>query len=226
MSTVTGKTSAAMDAIAEASVTSGSVDGSGHLQLTTNGGSTIDAGDVTGPAGPTGAMGPAGSTGNAPPGAIMMFGAALPPTGWLNCDGSAVSRSTYADLYTAISTVYGAGDGSTTFNLPNFQQRVPRQDSAALGEAGGTTPSSHSHAIDGGTPEASAHFLMFIGGSQNLQMERITTDAWTPNFVADDTNTRTAGSGTVTAGTKLSGNTADEDDALQPFLNVSFIIKT
>jgi microcystin-dependent protein len=41
------------------------------------------------------------------------------PTGWLLCSGSAVSRSTYADLFAAIGTTHGAGDGSTTFNLPN-----------------------------------------------------------------------------------------------------------
>ena len=41
------------------------------------------------------------------------------PYGWLNCDGSAVSRTTYADLFAAIGTAYGTGNGSTTFNLPN-----------------------------------------------------------------------------------------------------------
>lgn len=46
------------------------------------------------------------------------------PTGWLECDGSAISRTTYADLFTAISTTYGTGDGSTTFNLPDMRGRV------------------------------------------------------------------------------------------------------
>lgn len=44
-----------------------------------------------------------------------------PITGWLYCDGSPVSRSTYADLFAAIGTTYGVGDGSTTFNLPDFR---------------------------------------------------------------------------------------------------------
>lgn len=47
------------------------------------------------------------------------------PTGWLICDGSAVSRTTYADLFAVIGTTYGAGDGSTTFGLPNLSGRVP-----------------------------------------------------------------------------------------------------
>lgn len=46
------------------------------------------------------------------------------PTGWLECDGSAVSRSTYANLFTAISTTFGVGDGSTTFNLPDAKGRA------------------------------------------------------------------------------------------------------
>lgn len=47
------------------------------------------------------------------------------PTGWLECDGSAVSRSTYSALFTAIGTTWGSGDGSTTFNLPDFRNRSP-----------------------------------------------------------------------------------------------------
>ena len=42
------------------------------------------------------------------------------PSGWLLCDGSAVSRTTYAELFAVIGTIYGVGDGSTTFNLPNY----------------------------------------------------------------------------------------------------------
>lgn len=62
MATVTGKTAAAMDAIADASVTTGTVNGSGHLILTTHGGSNIDAGSVVGPTGATGAAGADGTT--------------------------------------------------------------------------------------------------------------------------------------------------------------------
>ncbi len=64
------------------------------------------------------------SNGN-PSGAISMFGAATAPTGWLVCDGAAVSRTTYADLFAAIGTTWGAGDGSTTFNLPDLRGRAP-----------------------------------------------------------------------------------------------------
>lgn len=54
-------------------------------------------------------------------GMIAPFGMSSVPTGWLACDGSAVSRSTYADLFTAIGTTWGAGDGSSTFALPDLE---------------------------------------------------------------------------------------------------------
>lgn len=56
-----------------------------------------------------------------PPGAIMQFAMNSAPSGWLICDGTAYSRTTYAALYANISTVWGAGDGVTTFNVPDFR---------------------------------------------------------------------------------------------------------
>jgi len=61
-----------------------------------------------------------------PTGVIFPYGAASAPTGFLNCDGSAVSRTTYSALFAVISTSYGVGDGSTTFNLPNTAGRFLR----------------------------------------------------------------------------------------------------
>lgn len=58
------------------------------------------------------------------------------PTGWLLCNGDAVSRTTYADLFAVIGTTFGTGDGSTTFNVPDFRGRVPAGD----GGTGSFTP--------------------------------------------------------------------------------------
>ena len=58
-------------------------------------------------------------------GIIKMFGGSTAPDGYLMCDGAAVSRTTYAALFAVIGTTYGAGDGSTTFNLPDLQGRFP-----------------------------------------------------------------------------------------------------
>lgn len=60
-----------------------------------------------------------------PIGSIVSYGKETAPANWLICDGSAVSRMTYADLFAVIGTKYGEGDGSTTFNLPNLKGRVP-----------------------------------------------------------------------------------------------------
>lgn len=60
-----------------------------------------------------------------PPGMVQAYAGSSAPTGWLLCAGSAVSRTTYAALFAVIGTTYGAGDGSTTFNLPDLRGRVP-----------------------------------------------------------------------------------------------------
>lgn len=58
-------------------------------------------------------------------GMVVMFGGAAAPSGWLLCDGSEVSRTTYGDLFNVIGTIYGVGDDTTTFNLPDMRGRAP-----------------------------------------------------------------------------------------------------
>ena len=93
-----------------------------------------------------------------PAGVLTPFAGSAAPTGWLLCDGSEVSRTTYAGLFTVVGVTYGAGDGVNTFNLPNLRGRVPVGRDAAqsefdvLGETGGakthtlTTSEMPSHA--------------------------------------------------------------------------------
>jgi len=74
---------------------------------------------------------------------------ATPPAGWLLCRGDAISRITYKSLFEVIGTTYGAGDGSTTFNLPDMQQKFPLGKAAAgtgatLGASGGAIDHTHS----------------------------------------------------------------------------------
>jgi len=88
-----------------------------------------------------------------PPGVVTAYGAAAAPSGWLLCDGSAVSRTTFARLFAAIGTTFGVGDGSTTFNVPDLRQRFPLGVAASgtgstLGGTGGTI--DHDHAVSGG----------------------------------------------------------------------------
>ena len=60
-----------------------------------------------------------------PVGKIVMYAGGSAPRGWLLCQGQAVSRTTYAKLFSVIGTTYGSGDGSTTFNIPNMKGRFP-----------------------------------------------------------------------------------------------------
>jgi microcystin-dependent protein len=91
-----------------------------------------------------------------PVGMIAPYGGSAAPAGWLLCDGSAISRATYAALFTAIGTAYGIGNGTTTFNLPDFRGKFPvgRDPGVAivdtLGETGGSRDAiavTHSHTL-------------------------------------------------------------------------------
>lgn len=97
-----------------------------------------------------------------PVGMMTAYGGSVAPAGWLLCQGQAVSRSTYSALFGVLGTTFGAGDGSTTFNLPDLRGRVPvGRDSGqtefdTLGETGGSKTHTlslaelpvHSHSID------------------------------------------------------------------------------
>ena len=89
-------------------------------------------------------------------------------TGWLVCDGSAISRATYSDLYTIQGNTFGSGDGSTTFNIPDMTDRfvVGAGDSYAQNAQGGSntnnlshthTVNSHSHSIAQHSHTVSSH---------------------------------------------------------------------
>lgn len=73
-------------------------------------------------------------------GEIKAFAGSSAPSGWLLCQGQAVSRTTYASLFAIIGTTYGAGDGTTTFNLPNAEGRtlIGASSGHALGTSGGS----------------------------------------------------------------------------------------
>lgn len=101
----------------------------------------------------------AGAAVGDPPGVVVAYAGAAAPSGWLFCDGSLVSRTTYAALFTAIGTLYGAGDGSTTFGLPDYRGDVLVGKAASgtfatLGASGGEEThvlltrelAAHSHA--------------------------------------------------------------------------------
>lgn len=66
-----------------------------------------------------------GTDGFTPVGSVLPYAGASAPTGWLICNGQAVSRSVYSDLYAVCGTTYGVGNGTTTFNVPDLRDRLP-----------------------------------------------------------------------------------------------------
>lgn len=77
------------------------------------------------------------SFGGTPAGVLLPFAGTTAPDGWLMCFGQAVSRTTYASLFSAIGTSFGSGDGSTTFNLPDMRGRLPAGKDDMGGSAAG-----------------------------------------------------------------------------------------
>ena len=94
-----------------------------------------------------------------PSGCVMPFAGATPPDGWLLCYGQAVSRTSYSDLFAAIGTTYGAGDGSTTFNLPDLRGRVAAGKDDMGGSAAGRLTSAVSGATLGASGGEQSHTL-------------------------------------------------------------------
>ena len=92
-------------------------------------------------------------------GSIVMYGSTTIPTGYLECNAQAVSRTTYADLFAVIGTTFGAGNGTTTFNVPELRDKFPvgRSGTKALASNAGSDTAtlttanlaSHSHGVSG-----------------------------------------------------------------------------
>jgi microcystin-dependent protein len=144
-----------------------------------------------------------------------MWGTATAPTGWLLCNGAAVNRTTYAALFAVISTTFGIGDGATTFNLPNYTNRMPYGTTlAATGGSADAVLVSHTHSL---TDPGHSH-----GISPNT-ISVPTNGAQAPFPGANDaiqSTTKTTGITIASAG--VSGTNAN----LPPYLGINFIIKT
>jgi len=156
------------------------------------------------------------ATWRVPTGALFPFAAdsTNAPTGFLYCRGQAVSRTTYAALYSVIGTTYGTGDGSTTFNLPNLQTRMPAgldksgtPDSSfdVLGETGGSKDGVASHTHSAGSLSSTSN------GDHTHTLNALTSTDYnnhTHNISGKQTsNTSHTHTGTTTTAAGISGGT-------------------
>jgi len=156
----------------------------------------------------------------APPvGSNTMYGGSSAPSGWFYCNGQAVSRSIQSNLFNAIGTTFGNGDGSTTFNLPDLRDRFPLGDnsnggadasrvdnfSTGLGDTGG----ADEHQLTEAEMPSHSHSVPVVREGSNI-LNRIATDT------------------EIDAGTKQTNSTGGDQahNNMPPFLAVSFIIKT
>jgi microcystin-dependent protein len=150
--------------------------------------------------------------GLAPAGVVLPFAGSTAPTGWLLCFGQAVSRTTYASLFTALGTSYGAGDGSTTFALPDLRGRIPGGKDNMGGSAASRLTSGGS-GVDGATLGAS-------GGTQTHTL----TNAQLPTSVIG------TGGSTIARGSTVSDlqtvGSGQAHNNTQPTIILNYIIKT
>lgn len=240
MATVDGYTKAHMDSLVAANIVGGTVDVNKHLQLTRHDGTTVDAGLL--PAGPTGPAGsvntvnghggtdpvltatdvgaatPAQLAALVPAGSIILTAASAVPTGYAMCDGSTFSRTGNPNLFAAIGTTYGIGDGSTTANLPNLKGRVAvgqdatQTEFAARGNIGG----EKTHLLVVAEMPSHTHLMTQYAQGASTSFGRISAS--------------TTGGAGVLSQTGAGGlNSAGGDtphNNLQPYITLNYIIKT
>ena len=160
-----------------------------------------------------------------PPGALMPFAGAAAPASWLLCDGSAVSRSTYAALFDAIGTAYGVGDGGTTFNLPDMRGNIP----LGLDNMGGTSRNRITAAAAdslGGQAGTETHALTAAQLAAHTHTSTRNADSF---MVRDGSTVGTLHSavwkGTASETSSSTGSGSAHPNT-QPYMALNYIIKT
>jgi len=157
-------------------------------------------------------------------GTIVEWTTATIPTGFLVCDGSNVSRTTYAALFAVIGTTYGSGDGSTTFGLPDLEDRIPigKSSTYALASTGGAASvtlstaqlPAHGHTITSGSG-AFAGDLGLVQCPEGSDGNKYGTGDDARDASSEDARYRANNTG---SGSSVS--------VLQPYIALNFMIKT
>ena len=165
-------------------------------------------------------------------GIIMPWGSASIPSGFLECEGSAVSRTTYADLFAVVGTDYGIGDGSTTFNLPDLQGKCCQNvsPSKAFASSGGSETVVCTGSVSGSLAthtlseaEIASHTHSINNGG-SCQGNNIGNAVYASKDVLNSGSTGGGGAHSHTvSGASLAG---DAKSVLQNYITLLYIIKT
>jgi microcystin-dependent protein len=167
--------------------------------------------------------------GGIPTATIVPWSNASVPSGFLECAGAAVSRSTYAALFAIIGTTYGAGNGSTTFNVPDLADNVPvgKSPTKNLASTGGANTVTSTGNVGGSTANATLSTPQLAshshsgGGSPG--------DKSAPNSpfgINVPANTGATGGGAGHSHNMSATFSGDATSVVQPYLTVIYIIKT
>jgi len=168
-----------------------------------------------------------------PTATIVPWSSSSVPSGFLECNGAAVSRSTYSALFAIVGTTYGAGDGASTFNVPDLQDNVAmgKSGTKALASTGGANTVAASGTVGGATANATlstaqlaSHSHSASTGSASFQNNPgggFQSTATTPGGT-----TGNAGSGTGHLHNLSATFTGSATSVIQPYLTIIYIIKT
>jgi microcystin-dependent protein len=139
-------------------------------------------------------------------GEVRMWSGATTPSGWMACNGSAISRSNYLDLFAILGTTYGAGDGSSTFNIPDMRGRV------AVGTGSGAGLTNRALGQNGGKESQTGYTAPSMTSSGTLYASEKNSGVWDPVSIPRSWSVNSGNQGDTTI--------------MQPFLVLEYIIKT
>jgi len=166
-----------------------------------------------------------------PTATIIPWSSASVPSGFLECNGAAVSRSTYSALFAIVGTTYGAGDGSSTFNLPNLSDNccVGKSNNKALASTGGANTVTTTGNVAGSTANATLSTAQLASHAHPQAAPQGNPKAWRygPYMTRlTPADTGSAGSGQGHSHNMSANFSGDATSVLQPYLTVLYIIKT
>jgi microcystin-dependent protein len=167
-----------------------------------------------------------------PTATIVPWTSSSVPTGFLECNGAAVSRSTYSALFAIVGTTYGSGDGASTFNVPNLADNVAvgKSNNKSLGSTGGANTVTSTGNVGGSTANATLSNSQLAshshpGGGTNGPPYCNNSFGGSMRFFSPS-STGNTGSGSGHSHNMSANFSGDATSVVQPYLTVIYIIKT